>query len=58
MNTSRVAVVSGGASGMGGEWPTLYSVAVTLSFIASQFTTVVLFGQSARLYQHYVSTFL
>jgi phospholipid/cholesterol/gamma-HCH transport system permease protein len=31
---------------------------VILSFIASQFTTVVLFGQFARLYQHDVSTFL
>jgi hypothetical protein len=30
---------------------------VNLSFLASQFTTVVLFGQSAGLYQHYVSTF-
>ena len=36
----------------------LYSVAVILSFIASQFTTVVLFGQSGGLYQHYFTTFL
>jgi phospholipid/cholesterol/gamma-HCH transport system permease protein len=36
----------------------LYSIAVILSFLASQFTTVVLFGQSGGLYQHYFSTFL
>jgi len=36
----------------------LYSIAVVLSFVASQFTTVVLFGQSAGLYDHYFSTFL
>src|SRR6516164_7263396 len=36
----------------------LYSIAVILSFLASQFTTVVLFGQSSGLYQHYFSTFL
>ena len=36
----------------------LYSIAVILSFIASQFTTVVLFGQSSGLYQHYFTTFL
>jgi phospholipid/cholesterol/gamma-HCH transport system permease protein len=36
----------------------LYSIAVILSFLASQFTTVVLFGQSAGLYQHYFATFL
>lgn len=36
----------------------LYSIAVMLSFLASQFTTVVLFGQSGGLYQHYFSTFL
>ena len=29
-----------------------------LSFVASQFTTVVLFGQSAGLYDHYFNTFL
>ncbi len=36
----------------------LYSIAVILSFMASQFVTVVLFGQSSGLYQHYFSTFL
>ena len=36
----------------------LYSIAVILSFIASQFTTVVLLGQSAGLYDHYFTTFL
>jgi len=36
----------------------LYAVAVTLSFLASKFTTVVLFGQSAGLYTHYFTTFL
>jgi phospholipid/cholesterol/gamma-HCH transport system permease protein len=36
----------------------LYSIAVILSFLASQFTTVVLFGQSSGLYNHYFSTFL
>jgi phospholipid/cholesterol/gamma-HCH transport system permease protein len=36
----------------------LYSIAVILSFVASQFTTVVLFGQSAGLYDHYFDTFL
>ena len=36
----------------------LYSIAVILSFVASQFTTVVLFGQSGGLYQHYFTTFL
>jgi phospholipid/cholesterol/gamma-HCH transport system permease protein len=36
----------------------LYSVAVILSFLASQFTTVVLFGQSGGLYEHYFTTFL
>jgi phospholipid/cholesterol/gamma-HCH transport system permease protein len=36
----------------------LYSIAVILSFIASQFTTVVLLGQSPGLYGHYFSTFL
>ena len=36
----------------------LYSIAVILSFLASQFTTVVLFGQSGGLYQHYFTTFL
>jgi phospholipid/cholesterol/gamma-HCH transport system permease protein len=36
----------------------LYSIAVILSFVASQFVTVVLFGQSSGLYEHYFTTFL
>ena len=40
----------------GGDHP-LYSIAVILSFVASQFTTVVLFGQSGGLYEHYFTTF-
>ncbi|TFV57880.1 ABC transporter permease [Mycobacterium sp. PS03-16] len=36
----------------------LYAIAVLLSFGASQFTTVVLFGQSGGLYDHYFNTFL
>ncbi|VEG54867.1 organic solvent resistance ABC transporter permease [Mycolicibacterium aurum] len=36
----------------------LYSIAVMLSFAASKLTTVVLFGQSAGLYDHYFNTFL
>ena len=36
----------------------LYAIAVILSFVASRFTTVVLFGQSAGLYNHYFNTFL
>jgi len=36
----------------------LYSIAVILSFVASQFTTVILFGQSGGLYDHYFETFL
>ncbi|MEZ0366874.1 MULTISPECIES: MlaE family ABC transporter permease [Mycobacterium] len=36
----------------------LYSIAVILSFVASRFTTVALFGQSAGLYDHYFQTFL
>jgi phospholipid/cholesterol/gamma-HCH transport system permease protein len=36
----------------------LYSIAVILSFLASQFTTVVLLGQSDGLYDHYFDTFL
>lgn len=36
----------------------LYSIAVVLSFLASQFTTTVLFGQSGGLYAHYFNTFL
>lgn len=36
----------------------LYAIAVMLSFVASKFTTVVLFGQSSGLYTHYFATFL
>lgn len=36
----------------------LYAVAIILSFIASRFTTVFLFGQSGGLYDHYFNTFL
>ncbi|CAN5771460.1 ABC transporter permease [soil metagenome] len=36
----------------------LYCIAVILSFLASQFTTVVLLGQSGGLYDHYFTTFL
>ena len=36
----------------------LYSIAVILSFLSSQFTTVVLFGQSGGLYDHYFDAFL
>lgn len=36
----------------------LYAIAVMLSFVASQFTTVALFGQSGGLYDHYFDTFL
>ena len=36
----------------------LYSVAVIMSFMAARFTTVVLFGQSGGLYDHYFNTFL
>lgn len=36
----------------------LYAIAVILSFLASQFTTVVIFGQSGGLYDHYFNTFL
>ena len=36
----------------------LYSIAVILSFLASQFVTTVLFGQSEGLYNHYFTTFL
>jgi phospholipid/cholesterol/gamma-HCH transport system permease protein len=36
----------------------LYSIAVLMSFLASRFTTVVLFGQSGGLYDHYFNTFL
>ncbi|MFZ2174026.1 MAG: ABC transporter permease [Rhodococcus sp. (in: high G+C Gram-positive bacteria)] len=36
----------------------LYSLAVIASFLASRYTTVLLFGQSGGLYDHYFSTFL
>jgi phospholipid/cholesterol/gamma-HCH transport system permease protein len=36
----------------------LYSIAIILSFLASQFTTVVVLGQSSGLYHHYFDTFL
>jgi phospholipid/cholesterol/gamma-HCH transport system permease protein len=36
----------------------LYSIAVILSFLASQFTTTFLLGQSSGLYDHYFNTFL
>jgi phospholipid/cholesterol/gamma-HCH transport system permease protein len=36
----------------------LYAIAVILSFIASRVVTVILFGQSAGLYDHYFRTFL
>lgn len=36
----------------------LYAIAVILSFVASRFTTVFLFGQSVSLYDHYFRTFL
>jgi phospholipid/cholesterol/gamma-HCH transport system permease protein len=36
----------------------LYAIAVIMSFLAAQFTTVVLLGQSGGLYNHYFYTFL
>ncbi|MET0701452.1 MAG: ABC transporter permease [Mycobacterium sp.] len=36
----------------------LYTLAVIASFLASRYTTVLLFGQSAGLYDHYFDTFL
>jgi phospholipid/cholesterol/gamma-HCH transport system permease protein len=36
----------------------LYAIAVIMSFVAAQFTTVFLLGQSAGLYDHYFYTFL
>ncbi|WP_405133705.1 MULTISPECIES: MlaE family ABC transporter permease [unclassified Nocardia] len=36
----------------------LYSLAVIASFIASRFATVVIYGQSAGVYDHYFDTFL
>lgn len=36
----------------------LYALAVIASFIASRFATVVIYGQSGGVYDHYFSTFL
>ncbi|WP_063049293.1 MlaE family ABC transporter permease [Nocardia arthritidis] len=36
----------------------LYALAVIASFLASRFATVVIYGQSAGVYDHYFSTFL
>lgn len=36
----------------------LYALAVICSFMASRFATVVIYGQSAGIYDHYFSTFL
>ncbi|GAB2716028.1 ABC transporter permease [Nocardia thraciensis] len=36
----------------------LYALAVIASFIASRFATVIIYGQSAGVYDHYFSTFL
>lgn len=36
----------------------LYALAVIASFISSRFATVVIYGQSAGVYDHYFSTFL
>lgn len=36
----------------------LYSLALVASFLAGRFTTVVIFGQSSGLYDHYFTTFL
>ena len=36
----------------------LYSLAVIMSFLASRFATVVIYGQSAGVYDHYFTTFL
>lgn len=36
----------------------LYSIAVVLSFMGSQFITTIVFGQSNGLYNHYFSSFL
>ncbi|MBH0776643.1 MlaE family ABC transporter permease [Nocardia bovistercoris] len=36
----------------------LYALAVIASFLASRFATVVIFGQSAGVYDHYFDTFL
>ncbi len=45
------------AAGMIAVTP-LYAIAVILSFVASQFTTTFLLGQSSGLYAHYFDTFL
>ena len=45
------------AAGMVAVTP-LYAIAVILSFVASQFTTTFLLGQSSGLYAHYFDTFL
>lgn len=36
----------------------LYALAVIASFVASRFATVVIYGQSAGVYDHYFNTFL
>ncbi|MFI5715326.1 MlaE family ABC transporter permease [Nocardia sp. NPDC051750] len=36
----------------------LYALAVIASFVASRFATVIIYGQSAGVYDHYFSTFL
>ncbi|MGV9863030.1 MlaE family ABC transporter permease [Rhodococcus koreensis] len=36
----------------------LYSMAVIMSFVASQFTTTYVYGQSSGVYDHYFTTFL
>ncbi|WP_431956129.1 MlaE family ABC transporter permease [Nocardia lijiangensis] len=36
----------------------LYALAVIASFVAARFATVVIYGQSAGVYDHYFSTFL
>ncbi|WP_127784450.1 ABC transporter permease [Rhodococcus sp. X156] len=36
----------------------LYSLAVIMSFLASRFATVVIYGQSGGVYDHYFTTFL
>ena len=36
----------------------LYTVAVLMSFLATEFGTTVIYGQSRGVYQHYFSTFL
>lgn len=36
----------------------LYAIAVILSFVASRTVTVILFGQSAGVYDHYFTTLL